>query len=86
MIPVGNKKLYYSLSGGITTFNPRLIKEYPLSGIGCVDGMHMCGDWSAWMCVGWNACGGLVARVDASPYGDDLMCSRGLSAAIPTGR
>ena len=28
MIPIGNKKMYYWLSGGITTLNPRLIMDY----------------------------------------------------------
>ncbi len=90
MIPVGNKKLFYSLSGGITTFNPRLIMEYPLSGIG---GAGVCRMECTCAGIGGAGvrrmecpCGGLVARVDASPYGDGLMCSRGLSAAIPTGR
>ena len=58
MIPVGNKKLFYSLSGGITTFNPRLIMEYPRAEIGCAGwNAHVLGIGGAGRCIpvwGWS--------------------------------
>ena len=72
MIPVGNKKTVLFAIRGYHCAQP------PAN-----HGISPVGDW---LCRMECLCGGLVAWVDASPYGDGLMCSRGLSAAIPTGR